>query len=110
MTNNVDRAANIIAEAFRSLLHASADGIGRDLARKLDDNGLISGVDLREEWGVQYQEVAGPTVFTHETWRTPYGGPFTRDTANTFAEECISAGYTNVCIIRRRVTDTEKMT
>lgn len=110
MTDNVNRAANIIADVFRTLFHGSADGIGRDLARKLDDNGLISGVDLHEEWGVQYQEVAGPTVFTHETWKTSYGGPFTRDTANTFAEECISAGYTNVCIIRRRVTDTEKMT
>ena len=42
MTTNIDRAAKIIADAFRPAMKGHADSIGGDLARELHKAGVIA--------------------------------------------------------------------
>lgn len=49
--DNQARAAKIIADAFRGVLHGSADGVGKDLAARLAEEGCLA-----------------PTSATTETW------------------------------------------
>lgn len=62
MTTNTDRAAKIIADAFRPAMRGHADSIGGDLARELHKAGVIAPdlptVEIDDE-GAPYVTVTG---------------------------------------------------
>lgn len=67
---------------------------------------MIAG--MREEWGVKWEEVAGPTTFTYGEWADSVGKRLTHHTARLLAWEKVRAGYPNVRIVRRYVTTEEE--
>jgi hypothetical protein len=67
---------------------------------------MIAG--MREECGVTYEEVAGPTTFTYSEWADSAGKLLTPHTARLLAWDKVRAGYPNVRVVRRYVTKPEE--
>lgn len=63
---------------------------------------------MREEWGVTCEVMAGPTTFKHAEWVDSDGHPLSHHTAWLLARGKERAGYENVRIIRRYVTEPKE--
>ena len=66
MTTNIDRAAEVIADAFRPGFGGAAPAIGRDLAHLLADAGVLAPA-LPDGWRLADHEDHGRVIVTTPT-------------------------------------------